>query len=191
MAVTPERMTLAEFLTLPEVKPARELRHGVVSQKVPPSGSHGSMQSWFAAQVFIYGQMRRVAQSFTETRVILGRDTYVPDVSVYVWDRIPEEDESGTLNFHFTAPPDLILEVISPGQTVGSLLDRCRELIAHGVRVAVLADPVRQAVHTLRPGREIGPLRRGDAIDIADILPDLKLTVSDLLNGARSARYQG
>ena len=32
MAVTPQRMTLAEFLQLPEVKPVRELIAGVVSQ---------------------------------------------------------------------------------------------------------------------------------------------------------------
>ena len=116
MAVTPERVNyLAEFLTLPEVKPARELRHGVVSQKVPPSGSHSSMQSWLAAQVYIFGQLRRVAQGFTEARVRLGPDTYVPDVMVYVWDRIPEEDDSGRLPHHFLTPSDLVLEIGSPG----------------------------------------------------------------------------
>lgn len=47
MAVTPQRMTLAQFLQLPEVKPARELRHGMVSQKMPPSGPHSSIQGWF------------------------------------------------------------------------------------------------------------------------------------------------
>src|SRR5262252_4033349 len=96
MAVTPQRMSLADFLKLPEVKPALELRQGVVSQKLPPSGPHGSIQYWFGAQVFNFGELRQIAQGFTETRVILGDDTYVPDVIVYLWDRVPE-DEHGRL----------------------------------------------------------------------------------------------
>ena len=52
MAVTPQRMTLADFLRLPEENPALELRQGVVSQKMPPSGPHGSIQMGFGAQVY-------------------------------------------------------------------------------------------------------------------------------------------
>jgi Uma2 family endonuclease len=189
MAVTPQRMTLAEFLKLPEVKPARELRHGVVSQKVPPSGEHGSIQSWFGAQVYIFGELNRIAQAFTETRVILGEDTYVPDVIVYLWERVPE-DENGRLPRYFTTPPDLALEVLSHGQTVGSLLDRCRELVGHGVRVALLADPEHMAVHIIRPGVELGPLREGDPIDLTDIIPNFQLSVADVLARVRPGRRQ-
>src|SRR5262249_21681905 len=99
MAVTPQRMTLAEFLELPEVKPARELRHGVVSQKVPPSGPHVSLQLWFGYQVDMFAEPLQMARAFPEIRIILGQDTYVPDVAVYLWDRIPE-DEDGNLPLH-------------------------------------------------------------------------------------------
>jgi hypothetical protein len=68
------------------------------------------------------------------------------------------------------------------------LLDRCRELIGHGVRVALLADPDHMAVHVIRPGVELGPLRAGEAIDISDILPDLPLTVADVRARARTTR---
>jgi Uma2 family endonuclease len=56
MTVTPKRMSLAEFLKLPEVKPALELRNGMVSQKVPPSGPHNSMQLWFGYQVDMFAE---------------------------------------------------------------------------------------------------------------------------------------
>src|SRR3954452_20689551 len=84
MAVTPERMTLAEFLTLPEVKPALELRHGVVSQKVPRWGAHVSLQPWFSYQVNIFAEPLEMARAFPEVRMVLGSDTYVPDVAVYL-----------------------------------------------------------------------------------------------------------
>jgi len=62
MAVTPERMTLAEFLTLPEVKPARELRNGMVSQKMPPSGPHVAIQVWFGYQVDMFAEPLELAR---------------------------------------------------------------------------------------------------------------------------------
>src|SRR6476620_1050923 len=103
MAVTPQRMTLADFLSLPEVKPALELRQGVVSQKMPPSGPHGSIQMWFGSQVYIHGELLGLAQAFTETRIILGEDAYVPDVIVYVRGRV-QVDERGRYPFYFTIP---------------------------------------------------------------------------------------
>src|SRR3954471_13738301 len=108
MAVTPQRMTLARFLELPEVKPALELRQGVVSQKMPPSGPHSSIQMRFGAQVYNYGEVRGLAQAFTEARVILARDASVPDLIVSVANRF-QVVESGRFPLYFTGPPDLIL----------------------------------------------------------------------------------
>jgi Uma2 family endonuclease len=187
MAVTPEQMTLAEFLKLPEVKPALELRKGKVSQKVPPSGPHGSIQFWLGAQIYNFAQLRGLAQGFTETRLVLGTDTYVPDLVVYLWERVPE-DEHGNLPFFFTTPPDLAIEILSPGQTVRAQLDRCRELVGHGARVVVLADPERRTVYVVRTGREVVPLQEGDAIDVTDVLPGFQLFVTDLLAQARPGR---
>jgi Uma2 family endonuclease len=185
MAVTPQRMTLAEFLELPEVRPARELRHGIVSQKVPPSGPHTSLQLWFGYQVDFFAEPQELARAFVETRIILGDDTYVPDAMVYLWDRVPE-DQHGELPSHFTSPPDLALEVLSPGQTVRSQLDRCREYIGHGVRVAMMVDPIHRNVYVLRAGHDLGPLVAGDPIDLTDVLPGFELMVSDLFDRIRA-----
>jgi Uma2 family endonuclease len=187
MAVTPERMSLAEFLQRPETKPAFELRQGVVSQKMPPSGPHGSIQLWFGAQVYNFAESLGLAQAFTETRLILDQDTYVPDVSVYLWDRVPE-DEHGDLPFYFTTPPDIVVEVVSPGQTVRAQRDRCLELLGHGVRVAVLIEPQQRAIFIIRHGREIGPLREGDTIDLGDVLPGFQVAVTDVLSRIRPQR---
>jgi Uma2 family endonuclease len=44
MAVASSRLTLDEFLKLPEEEPALEYVNGVVSQKVSPKGRHSSLQ---------------------------------------------------------------------------------------------------------------------------------------------------
>jgi Uma2 family endonuclease len=190
MAVTPKRMSLAEFLKLSEVKPALELRQGSVSQKVPPSGPHSAIQIWFGAQVYNLAELHERAQAFTEARVILGNDTYVPDVVVYLWERVPE-DEDGNLPFYFTTPPDLAVEILSPGQTVHTQHERGRELVAHGVRVVLFANPERRTVHLIRAITEVGPLHEGDTVDITDVLPKFELTVSDLFARIRPGRRRG
>ena len=191
MAVTPERMTLAEFLKLPEVKPARELRNGVVSQKMPPSGPHSSIQGWFVSRVNWFGVPRDLARALPEARIILGQQTYVPDAVVYLWERIPEDDH-GNLPLYFSSPPDLAVEILSPGQSAQAHLDRCRELVAHGVRVVLFANPARRTVHLVRDSGVVGPLELNDAIDVTDVLPAFELTVAELFEqmSARPPRRQ-
>lgn len=179
MAVTPERMSLAEFLKLPEVKPARELRNGVVSQKMPPKMSHAVIQVWFASQVDRFAMPRKLARSASECRIIFDNETYVPDVVVFRWDRIPE-GENGQVPEDVYIAPDLVLEILSPGQTMQSAMDRGRELIGHGVIVVVLADPRRQTVRLIRASGEIGPWRGDEAIDLSDVLPGFEISVNGL-----------
>jgi Uma2 family endonuclease len=179
MAVTPQRMSLAEFLKLPEVKPALELRRGMVSQKVPPKLSHAVIQVWFASQVDRFAMPRKLARSASECRIVLDEETYVPDVVVFKWDRIPA-DENGRVPEDVYIPPDLVLEILSPGQTVQSALERARELVAHGVTVVILADPRRQTVRLIRASGESGPLRGAEAIDLADVLPGFEMSVNGL-----------
>jgi Uma2 family endonuclease len=178
-------MTLAEFLQQPEVKPARELRHGRVSQKVSPSGPHGSIQLWFGHRIEGFLESTQAGRAFTETRLLLGEETYVPDLVMYRWDRIPE-DEYGNLPTYFQTPPDLVVEIISPGQTLSKQLERCRELIEHGVAVTVLVHPGQQAVYLVRPGGQAGPLHAGDTIDLTDIVPGFQLPITDLFAQMRA-----
>lgn len=185
MAVTPRRMTLAQFLQEPEVKPARELRHGMVSQKVSPSGSHSSIQGWFVEQIFVVTLGSRVLRSFPEMRLLLGQDTYVPDLVVYRKDRVPT-DEHGNLPTYFQTPPDLVVEIVSPGQTLTRQLERCRELIEHGVAVTVLVHPGQQTVYGVRAGGDVGPLRAGDALDLTDVLEGFTLPVAEIFAQLRS-----
>jgi Uma2 family endonuclease len=185
MAVTPKRMSLAEFLQQPEVKPARELRHGMVSQKMSPSGPHSSIQIWLGHRIEGFTELTGTGRAFTEARLLLGEDTYVPDLVVYRWDRIPE-DKHGNVPTYFQTPPDLAVEIVSPGQTLTKQLERCRELVEHGVAVVVLVHPGQQTVHAVRSSGEIGPLRAGDTLDLGDVLTGFALSISELFARLRA-----
>lgn len=64
----------------------------------------------------LFAAPRGLGQAFTGVRLLLGDETYVPDVSTYRWERIPA-DEQGNLPFYFETPPDLVVEIVSAGQT--------------------------------------------------------------------------
>ena len=177
-------VTLAEFLALPEEEPALEFFDGVVTQKMAPRLHHGALQGWLAGMVDLYGVPRELARAFTEARTTFAGASYVPDVSVYTWDRIPV-DEHGYLLLDAVTAPDIAVEIASPGQGRQKLLDRCRWYVENGVRVAVLVDPRRFPVTELRPDTEPRVYRRGQSLDLGDVIAGFALSLDELFGALR------
>jgi len=108
----------------------------------------------------------------------------VPDISVICWDRIPTTAD-GEIADDFPDPPDIAVEIISPGQTVTNLRERCRWFVQHGVHIALLVVPTRRVVHRFdEHGRE-AELTGEDRIDLDDVLPGFQLTVNELFAALR------
>src|SRR5215211_7018782 len=89
MVATERRLTLEEFLKLPERKPALQFLNGVVTQKVTPKGRHSALQLECAAYFNRAARRQKIARAFTELRTTYAGASPVPDVVVYRWDRIP------------------------------------------------------------------------------------------------------
>ncbi len=85
MAIAGRRMTLEEFLALPEEEPALEYVDGEVVQKVPPLTWHAMLQLECASQLQGFARPRRLAHVLTEHRSTYGGLSTVPDVAVYRW----------------------------------------------------------------------------------------------------------
>src|SRR5437764_572707 len=117
MVVTRHDLTLEDFLALPEVKPALEYFEGKVTQKVPPLGEHSALQVESVEYLNRLFRPGRIARAFTELRSSFDDASLVPDVSVYRWERIPRTP-SGKIATYFRTPPDVAIEIRSPGQTI-------------------------------------------------------------------------
>ena len=184
MTQTTARMTLDEFLTLPEEEPALEFEDGMVTQKVSPKGRHSTLQTWAVEQINARIRPRKLGHAFTELRASFANMSRVPDVSVYRWDRIPR-DANGRVADDFTEPPDIAIEIVSPGQSVNRLIRRCLTFVDAGVLVAVLIDPSDESIVVVRPGVEPIGLAAGDTLDLSDIIPDLRLDVAALFDSLK------
>ncbi|MBA2448367.1 MAG: Uma2 family endonuclease [Chloroflexi bacterium] len=179
MAIADRRLTLEEFLALPEEKPALELLDGVVRQKVAPQWLHSRFQYGFAERINRFAEPRKLASAFPELREASGRDSLVPDLAVYRWERIPRTATGRLVNAAPT-PPDIAIEIRSPGQRLGDLIDKCRRYLTHGAQLGFVVDPNGETVTRVAPEGSPTTLRGDDRIDLGPVLPDFELTVRDL-----------
>ncbi len=179
------RMTLEQFLKLPEQKPALEYApDGTVTQKMSPRGKHSAMQKALIELIERYGRRRRLAVALPELRTVFGGAAYVPDVAVYRWERVPR-DALGEIANDFYDPPDVAFEIVSPEQRVTSLVRKCVWYVNNGVTVGVIVDPDDRSVLVLR--RDQAPRICGgdDPIDLSDALPGFELTAGQLFSRLR------
>lgn len=184
MAVAATRVTLDEFLKLPEEEPALEYADGAITQKVSPKGVHSRLQLVLAGLLDQAGRRDKIALAFPELRATFAGASRVPDIAVYRRDRIPT-DASGRVANDFTSPPDIAIEIVSPEQSVNALVRRCVWYVANGVAIALLVDPADESVLVFRPGAV--PVARSGAeqIDLVDVLPSFTLTVEELFDSLR------
>jgi Uma2 family endonuclease len=182
MAVPERRMTLEEFLELPEETPALEFEDGVATQKVPPQGQHAGLQGDILELINRVVRPAKLARAFPELRSTYGGRSRVPDIAVYRWDRVPVAPDGRIAN-DFREPPDMAIEIVSPGQGVNQLVARCASFVEQGARAALVVDPDHESVIEVRPGAIPIERHRGATIDLDDILPGLTLSVSEIFDG--------
>jgi Uma2 family endonuclease len=171
-----QRMSLDEFLALPEEKPYLEFFDGVVRQKMAAKPVHGVLQSFLVVAISQFARPRRLGIVFSETRFVKDNWSPVPDVAFYRRESLKVRRAPAD----FTAAPDLAIEILSPGQTVNELLKKSLAFLERGTRVAVVVSPPDETVLVLRQGETL-ILVTGDAqIDLDDVLPGFQLTVHEL-----------
>jgi Uma2 family endonuclease len=179
MAVTPHRMTLETFLELPEEKPALEYFQGAVTPKVSPNAEHSVLQDELVWRLNQAARPQRVARVFPELRATYGAASRVPDIAVYRQGRVRRK-QTGEVQPDFFDPPDIAIEIASPGQTMSDLVEKCRWYVANGVEIALLVLTRRRTVLRFGRGSNERTLRGPDEIDLTTVLPDFQLTVDDL-----------
>ncbi len=178
---TEQPLALDEFLQLPEEKPALEYRDGVVKQKMAPLGEHSVLQSELLRLLDRVALMGQIGKAFPELRCTFDGASYVPDISVYRRERIPRT-QTGRVADHFLIPPDVAVEIRSPGQTTGALSKRCAWYVEHGVQVALLVDGRDESVLAFRPGKAVQTIRDQGMIELDELTPGARLAVREIFS---------
>jgi Uma2 family endonuclease len=79
-----------------------------------------------------------------------------------------------------SGPPDLAVEVVSPGDSATDLDAKVQEYLLAGTRLLWLVHPGTRTVTAYRPDGTARVLREGDMLDAEGVIPDFRVPVQDL-----------
>lgn len=183
MVQTPSKpITLDEFLKLPETEPASEYIEGKIIQKPMPQGKHSAIQGEFVPAINSVVKPQRIARAFPELRCTFGGRSTVPDISVFIWSRIPR-DENGEIANTFPIAPDWTIEILSPDQSQTKVTKNIIHCLKHGTQMGWLIDPDERTVFVYRPQQETEVFDEPDAlIPVPSFASELQLTIQDLFS---------
>lgn len=175
-------LTLDQFLGQPETKPASEYSDGEVIQKPMPTTRHSMLQGLLFTLLMTYLRAEKLGIVVPEWQCIFGpagrERAFVPDVGVAL--RASQRPESRGVAGHLYGPPDLAIEVLSPGQSSGEFADKLTFYLLHGVRLVWVFDPEQETVRTFAPGQDPRLLSGEDVLDGGAVLPGFTLSIGEL-----------
>lgn len=173
-------LALAEFLQLPETKPASEYVDGRIIEKPMPQGKHSVIQGELVPAINGVVKPKRIARAFPELRCTFGGRSTVPDITVFRWNRIPR-DQNGEVANMFPAPPDWTIEILSPDQSQTRVTKNILHCLRHGTEMGWLIDPGEQTVFIYRSKQEPEALDESDrVVPVPSFSSELKLTIQEL-----------
>ncbi len=164
MAVTQTRlMTVEEYRRLPEAGPfSYELRHGELAQVTRPKFKHHKLQERFVELLQVASAGNGHVSWEVAFRAVPEYELRVADVAWVTqerWDQIDPED-----NLH--GAPELVIEVLSPSNTMSEILDKEQLCLEHGCLEFWVADADRRQVKVSTPDGRTTTYRAGQEIPL-------------------------
>ncbi|MBE9187281.1 Uma2 family endonuclease [Microcoleus sp. LEGE 07076] len=178
---SPPKLSLTEFLELPETKPASEYINGQIYQKPMPKGKHSRLQIRLATQINHVGEPDRIASAFTELRCTFGGRSIVPDIAVFSWQRIPV-DADGEIENNFEIYPDWTIEILSPNQSPIRVIDNILFCLDRGTELGWLIDPQERMIMVLKPEKQPEIKRGEETLPVLNLLKDWQISVQDVFS---------
>lgn len=179
-------LTLQDFLQLPETKPASEYIDGQIIQKPMPQGKHSVIRGELVPAINQAVKSQRIARAFLELRCTFGERSTVPDVSVFVWDRIPR-DEKGEVANVFPLAPDWTIEILSPDQSQTKVTKNILHCLKYETQMGWLIDPDEQTVFVYAPNQQLEVFENSeDELPVPSFASQLRLTVDSLFAWLRN-----
>jgi Uma2 family endonuclease len=174
----PKIFTLAEFLTLPETKPASEFIAGSIEQKPMPQGQHSRLQLKICNLVNDVAEATTIAMALPELRCTFGDRSIVPDIAVFRWERIPFEP-SGDIGNAFQVAPDWTIEILSPDQKDTKVIRNILYCLNYGTSLGWLIYPDDRIILAFPANQSPVELCGNDRLPVLSEL-DLNITVDDV-----------
>lgn len=174
-------MTAEELLQLDIPGKCTELVRGVLMVREPPGAQHGYVAMRLALAIGRHAQDHDLGLVFaaeTGFKIFADPDTVrAPDVSFVRKDRVPQPLPRGYADF----PPDLVVEVLSPGDRPGEVLAKVGDWLQAGTALVWVVDPVEQEARVYRANGRESCVAADGALEGEAVLPGFTLSLKEAL----------
>ncbi len=177
-----QRLTLEQFLALPETKPASEYIDGQIIQKPMPQGEHSTLQGDLVS--FVNGVLKpgKVGRAYPELRCTFGGRSTIPDVSVFCWERIPRRADGRVAN-RFELAPDWVIEILSPEQRQTKVVRNILHCLEHGAEMGWLLEPEESWIFVYGAGGSVQVFEEAGAVlPVPGFAGTVELTVGEVFD---------
>lgn len=135
--------TFDDFLNLPDPPSGHlELHHGEIVHMPPPKRGHQRIQRRILALLIECAGKEGVAETEMAFRPTPGNEVWVADIGFVNSNR----DQNTADDEYLMGAPDLVIEVLSPSNTVDEINDKMDICMANGCLSFWVVDPKRRLV---------------------------------------------
>ena len=181
MTTATQLLTADDLWNMPDQGGHAELVKGEMRPMSPAGYHHGLVTMRLAAPLHQFVRSQKLGDLVAaETGFVISRDpdtVRAPDIAFVTSERIPK---SGRPAKYWIGPPDLVVETMSPSDTVFDVDEKVQEWLSAGARLVWVVNPRQQIVTVYRPGNTAQILAVGSMLDGEDVVPGFRIAVSEL-----------
>jgi Uma2 family endonuclease len=181
MTTTLQRSTANELFEMPDDGFRYELVKGELRKMSPAGGEHGAVVFNLSSLLGPHIKANDLGQGFgaeTGFKIASDPDTVrAADIAFVRRERIPE---GGIPKNFWQLTPDLVVEVVSPGDTYQEVEEKVEEWLAAGARAVWIINPKRRSVTVYRSLTDVTRLLEADELDGGEVVPGFRCKVSEI-----------
>jgi Uma2 family endonuclease len=177
----PALMTADELLHVRIPDKRIELVKGLLVVREPAGAQHGRVAMELARRLANHTEARGLGRVYAaETGFTLARDpdtVRAPDIAFIRAERLPDPEPAGFPDL----APDVVVEVLSPGDRPGVVLAKVADWLSAGTRLVWIVDPERRLARVYRQDGTERLVTVNEALDGEDVVPEFSCTLSAVL----------
>lgn len=179
--MTPAFQTADDLLRFRDPARTAELIRGVLMVREPPGTPHGARAARLTIRLGTFVERHALGQVFAQdTGFLIQRtpDTVrAPDVAFVRGDRLGAITGEG----YAELAPDLVVEILSPGDRPGEVLEKVGQWLAAGVLLVWVLDPERAHARVYRADGSVSTVEADGELDGEHVLPGFRCPLRAIL----------
>lgn len=179
-SMTATLMTAEDLLQTSIPNKRVELVRGVLVAREPPGLRHGRLALDLGAHLLGHVRAHDLGQVYVEAGFKLARDPDTvrgPDIAFIQRTRLPDPEPVGYPDL----APDLVVEIVSPGDRPGAVLAKVADWLSAGTRLVWVVDPERRLTRVYRRDGTEQIVTADQTLDGEDVLPGFTCRLASVL----------